>query len=606
MRIKITVKNGSVNFKGQEIDLDRLGIYHVVGPNGVGKTTILKDIVFSKRFNDENRNHFSYIEQDPEKYEISIERYLTRLNSDVNLGLMRELVVRFGLSELNLKDSLANVSGGELVKLNIVSALVKNTDYLFLDEPTNNLDDSSVESLKEVLLEISLKKVVVVISHDPRFKFENSHIVKVNSNSVEVEYNEKPYKALCEHETKFIKYPLKKIFLRYLSKPATIFSVFLLAVYFFPVLAINHMVFSNLYIDDGLANQDDSLLIYAVDNEFGESNKLFAECVGVTVDEKNFNSIINYSDIVSIAQKPLVEEIYIANDISWGVLWEKFNKNTLASSSMNISIPNIITDNYMYQICPYLSVDYLTEGRYPRDGQNEIVLSQGMIDRMYPQKSVNDIIVFEEEEYTIVGIQYFDFCITSYSGENDWYYKYNPDTYQDFIDEQIKHKNDLGMGALYVYKPENLIIESKTGGEKDLLLELFSEKPANNYRSHFYDKKIAEYNNKNMIKWTMIINAAAGGVLGALFLFLNFKKIKSCLAEAKSFDNYYLVKGATLRAFGITEVLINVLMFAAFVSFSYLFSTYVPELFASTLCFFVLVLFSIIPHLEIWLKRNDF
>ena len=72
MKIKINIKNNAISFLNQEIDLKYKGIYFVKGPNGIGKTTILKNIVFTPAFTEENRNYFSYAEQDPEKYDIKI------------------------------------------------------------------------------------------------------------------------------------------------------------------------------------------------------------------------------------------------------------------------------------------------------------------------------------------------------------------------------------------------------------------------------------------------------------------------------------------------------------------------------------------------------
>ncbi len=609
MEIKINVKNSSVDFSNQKINLDKLGVYHVVGPNGIGKTTILKDIVFSKKFADDNRNHFSYIEQDPEKYDISIEKYIERYNTEIDFKLMAELIEKFDLSHLRMKDSLNVVSGGELVKLNIISGLIKKTDFIFLDEPTNNLDDSSVKILKEIVYDISLKKIVVVVSHDVRFKFENSHTITVRENGVELEYFDQISELDEKRSTsdlKRIKYPYGKIIFRHLLRPSTIVSILLMFFYFLPIFCANYIAFLSLYIYEEPAKQDDSLLVYYGDGEYGEINQIFAEFMDMTVDEEKYNSLIKYSDISTIANNPLVEEIYIANYINWISLWDNFHGDSL-SQPVTVSIPGKILDNYMEQICPYFSGMYLVSGRNPRDGKNEIALSQGLIDSMYSGKGINDTILFEGKEYTIVGIQYYDFFVISYSGESDLYYKYDPDTYEDFVNEQIKYKKEHYMFDIYVYKPDDLTIKAKSGKEEELLLELFLEYPANNYRSHSYDVHYADFLNGKLIKTAAIVNVVAGSIIGVLFMLVNRKRRNIYLTEARSMDNYYLTKGKTTRMYAVLEILISILIYIAYALLSIIFSKYDVQSYVTILCFTILTVFSIFPHVIILLKnkKND-
>jgi len=79
-------------------------------------------------------------------------------------GIMEK---QFGFGKVNINQKLKTLSGGELIKLHLAIALLKNPDCLFLDEPTNHLDIPSIQQLISFLN--TYKGAFIIVSHDPFF-----------------------------------------------------------------------------------------------------------------------------------------------------------------------------------------------------------------------------------------------------------------------------------------------------------------------------------------------------------------------------------------------------------------------------------------------------
>lgn len=611
MKVRINVKNSSVDFSGKEIDLDRKGIYLMKGANGIGKTTILKDIVLSKKFADHNRNHFAYAEQGPEKYDISINNYLKRFNSNVDIELMNKLIEKFDLMHLDMKSSLLLVSGGELVKLNIIACLIKNTEYVFLDEPTNNLDDSSIDMLKNIIENMAQDRVIVIVSHDPRVVFVNSHTIEVKQNEVKVSYNETMKKSVVsDHKINKSKYPMWKIIRRHFGRFSTITNIILLLVYVFAIIYFNHTIFRNFYSPSELTNEDDTILVYSVEMEYGELNQRYAECKGMEIADDKYYSMIQYDDLSIMMDKYDIDDIYIQNEMYAEYVADIIYGRIESEDKIKVSIPQIILENYILQINPYFSVDYLLEGRYPQDGKREIVLSQSTIDSIYPNMTINDTVLFEGEEYVLVGIHYLDIYIVSYCEDNvnndyNYFYKYSAETFEKFVEEQINYKKTIDAPETYIYKPLTMVIQAEKGKEDAILNNLFLEYPANNYYSYSYANDIANYDNAKLIKGIWIGNAIFVGVLGIFFVLVNRKRCAVYTVEAESFDNYYLSKPLSYRILSIAEIILNSLLLLVSVITCRFICLYDIELIIICTACTILFVSSSILHIMILLKRRD-
>ena len=154
------------------------GIVGVIGPNGVGKSTLFKAIVGLEPLSGGELEigesvSISYVDQNREG--IDPNKKLWEVVSD-GLDYMkvgdteipsRAYVASFGFKGPDQQKPAGVLSGGERNRLNLALTLKQGGNLLLLDEPTNDLDVETLESLEEALL--AFPGCVVVTSHDRWF-----------------------------------------------------------------------------------------------------------------------------------------------------------------------------------------------------------------------------------------------------------------------------------------------------------------------------------------------------------------------------------------------------------------------------------------------------
>ncbi|KRF39363.1 energy-dependent translational throttle protein EttA [Terrabacter sp. Soil810] len=180
----IEVKNLKKGF-GERVLIDNLsfslprnGIVGVIGPNGVGKSTLFKTIVgFEEPDGGEVKIgetvKISYVDQgreglDPKKnlWEIVSDGLDHMKVGNVEIP-SRAYVSQFGFKGPDQQKLSGVLSGGERNRLNLALTLKQGGNLLLLDEPTNDLDVETLGSLENALLEFS--GCAVVITHDRWF-----------------------------------------------------------------------------------------------------------------------------------------------------------------------------------------------------------------------------------------------------------------------------------------------------------------------------------------------------------------------------------------------------------------------------------------------------
>ncbi len=165
-------------FDGLSFNLPRAGIVGVVGPNGVGKSTLFRMIIGeetpdagSLKLGDTVK--FSYVDQsrsglDPKKnvWELVSDGldYIKVASFEVP---SRAYVASFGFKGPDQQKPSGVLSGGERNRLNLALTLKMGGNLLLLDEPTNDLDVETLQSLEDALLDFP--GCAVVISHDRWF-----------------------------------------------------------------------------------------------------------------------------------------------------------------------------------------------------------------------------------------------------------------------------------------------------------------------------------------------------------------------------------------------------------------------------------------------------
>ncbi|HEX3552250.1 MAG TPA: metal ABC transporter ATP-binding protein [Thermoanaerobaculia bacterium] len=181
---------------GREVVLDRVDLnveqrdfLAVIGPNGGGKTTLLKvilglvrpwsgEVIFRLPSGGDPRGRLGYVPQ----FSTFDKDFPLRLGDMVLMGrlgsgnLLRpysradRAAADEALERLNLEPlaraHVTEVSGGQLQRALIARALVSAPDVLFLDEPTASIDAESRETLRELLADLNRAIPIVVVTHD--------------------------------------------------------------------------------------------------------------------------------------------------------------------------------------------------------------------------------------------------------------------------------------------------------------------------------------------------------------------------------------------------------------------------------------------------------
>ena len=213
----IKCKNISKSYNGKDIlnnisffinEKDKIGI---IGYNGVGKTTLLRIIsgeeepdtgeilreeniligYFKQEFtiHEENYDIESFIKKyigidvlEARLHEIEnemgddqnkIDEYCNIQNEYIRLDgynisyKLEQVLSGLGLNQEIKSKKIKELSGGEKEKVMLAAVLLKGTDLLILDEPTNNLDLKSIEWLEKYLKEIQCP--IMIVSHDRKF-----------------------------------------------------------------------------------------------------------------------------------------------------------------------------------------------------------------------------------------------------------------------------------------------------------------------------------------------------------------------------------------------------------------------------------------------------
>ncbi|MCH3968375.1 MAG: energy-dependent translational throttle protein EttA [Atopobiaceae bacterium] len=158
--------------------LPRNGIVGIIGPNGVGKTTLLKTIVGLEPLTSGTLDvgetvQISYVDQGRERLDDSktLWELVSGGNDYIEVGgdkiSSRGYVASFGFKGQDQQKPVGVLSGGERNRLNLALTLRQGGNLLLLDEPTNDLDVETLESLEEALL--AFAGCSVVVSHDRWF-----------------------------------------------------------------------------------------------------------------------------------------------------------------------------------------------------------------------------------------------------------------------------------------------------------------------------------------------------------------------------------------------------------------------------------------------------
>lgn len=160
----------------------------VIGRNGAGKSTLLRIITGQEEadagmITRSNELRLSYLEQhDPYKLDETVQDFLERYTGEEGWRCA-EMAGRFQIKEDKLYMTLGELAGGFRTRVKLTAMLIKNPNFLVLDEPTNYLDLSTLILLENFLL--SFNGGFLVVSHDREFlKRTCDHTLEVENGKL--------------------------------------------------------------------------------------------------------------------------------------------------------------------------------------------------------------------------------------------------------------------------------------------------------------------------------------------------------------------------------------------------------------------------------------
>ena len=164
----------------------------LMGKNGAGKTTLIKNILNNTHDNIKLGTNIKigYIPQEIrfDNEDLTIYEHMRKIFVGSESEL-RSKLNQFYFTADNIDKKVKNLSGGEKVRLKLLELILKNANFLILDEPTNHIDIDTREILEESLL--TYDGTILFISHDRYFinkiatkivMIENKEMITYNGN----------------------------------------------------------------------------------------------------------------------------------------------------------------------------------------------------------------------------------------------------------------------------------------------------------------------------------------------------------------------------------------------------------------------------------------
>lgn len=165
-------------FHGVNFDIPRGAVVGLVGPNGVGKTTLLRMIVGEEKPDKGEMTlgssvALSYVDQKRENLDgqKTVFEEISGGTEFLDVGgtsvPARLYLTRFNFRGADQQKRVGSLSGGERNRLHLAKQLLRGGNVILLDEPTNDLDVDTIRALEDAITDFN--GCVLVISHDRFF-----------------------------------------------------------------------------------------------------------------------------------------------------------------------------------------------------------------------------------------------------------------------------------------------------------------------------------------------------------------------------------------------------------------------------------------------------
>ena len=454
---------------------------------------------------------------------------------------------------------------------------------MFLDEPTNHLDNQAINTIIKILEHESKSKKFIIVSHDPRLKININKQYLLQDNKINViESNNIIDGKFSINIPKNKNENMIKIIFQIANNKSFIIA-FLVAVF----MLSEALFYSTIYLSDSLGvergNYSESILVYYTGGGHDLLNEMYENAENITVEKDNYEKYISYSDLPRISTYEGVDAIYIP-DVFYTDKLRKYLTDNHTHKEWIFACPN----KYINQYCDTYGDEFClseTEGKLPRDGEEEVAVSKKLLidnygyDKSNVSDAIGDKIRINEKEYTIVGFSYYDIAIVSYEkSENYGFYAYNDKTYERYCKQQKAYiKQENGTDAL-----NNILLEVSDVNEKPVLNKLIQRYPSNCYISKQFEKVFYNQQKKLAFLKAMIMNSIVAALYSIVMWFVIRKALYNNLNMIYDIGNYYIDRRKVMRQYiGICYMLyvvtavVLVTVNTALSKYSYLTNAYI-------------------------------
>jgi len=181
--------DGSANniFENVSFNIDTDWKLGLIGRNGKGKTTFLKLLQGKYEYKgtiskNVEVNYFPFEIKDKDRMAIEIVNEIAPMIEDWEI--IKEINLLSTDTEI-LYRNFNLLSGGEQVKILLISLFLKGNNFLLIDEPTNHLD---IETRNNLIEYLKRKKGFILVSHDRNFLDKVvDHIISINNSNIEIQ-----------------------------------------------------------------------------------------------------------------------------------------------------------------------------------------------------------------------------------------------------------------------------------------------------------------------------------------------------------------------------------------------------------------------------------